>query len=57
MKKILIVLFAFVALPFAIMAQDINKEKVEKEELTEKKEKAERKEKPEKKETQEGVLD
>ena len=56
MKKILIVLFAFVALPFAIMAQDINKEKVEKEELTEKKEKAERKEKPEKKETQEIII-
>jgi serine protease Do len=52
MKKIAIALVAF-ALPFALIAQEASKEKIEKEENTERKEKAER---PEKKETQEIII-
>jgi serine protease Do len=59
MKKNLITALAFAVLPFCLMAQDIKKEKAEKDELKEKaewKEKAEKKEKVEKKESREIII-
>ena len=56
MKKIAITLLAFAALPLCLLAQEANKEKIEKEEIIEKREKPEKKEKAEKKESQEIII-
>jgi serine protease Do len=56
MKKNTIVMLAMAALPLGLMAQDVKKEKIEKEEIIEKREAPEAKERPEKKETQEIII-
>ena len=56
MKKLTIAMLVLASLPLGLLAQDVKKEKIEREEIIEKKELAEDKERPERKETQEIII-